>query len=393
MTQTSNPPNLIPELVRKYLRKPDEPDRLFPKNKKVEVVFLIEAVNAILPRTEGADDITIIKLPGTGYEVPMILPEKLQAVARRKMLAQLRDFRDRNLEKMKMYLSQLAEMYMYEKKKEKPTKVIVGFTKAREVKDNPEKWNCYIQPPGGDISDTTDVGMDGFCPACVAFGVAITNDILEFRSEASSKNEFKEAAGLKSRVEFDPAITFLDKEKSTATYTHIKVGEGVSWTGTSLYSEQHVLPGTIFVGKVTLEDVTENELIAFLSILSSLDRIGGRERIYGGIRVYLVGIRGGKYETVSALEIARYLAKEYGASTIVPSVDEIRRKVASFIKEKGFMEIDNAPFLELLENDEVWNQLWKNSVEYDKQVVQRILDLVKGAGKYTKAQEGGPEDD
>jgi len=389
MNQTPNTTNLIPESVSKYLRNPNEPDRVFPKNMKVEVVFLVEAVNAILPRTEGVDDITIVKLPGTEYEVPMILPEKLQAVARRKMLAQLRDFRDKNIESMRKYLTQLAELFTYEKggrKSSEKVRVVVGFVKAREVKDVPEKWNCYIQPPGGDVANATDVGMDGFCPACALFGVAITSDILEFRSEKDGRNEFNEAVGLKSRVEFDPAIAFLDKEKTVASYTHNKVSDGVSWTGMSLYSEQHVLPGTIFVGKVTLEDVTENELKAFLAVLSAIDRLGGRERIYGGIRVHLVGIRGGKYEAISALEIARYLARDYGDLTTMPSVEEIRNKVLAYINKKGFTEIKNTDFLSLLDNNDTWDKLWSDTIEYDRRVVERILDLVRGTGKYGQAQ-------
>ena len=91
------------EVVGKYLRSPDEKDRLFPKNKKIEIVFLVEAVNAILPRTEGVEDITLMKLAGTDYEVPVILPEKLQAVARRKLLAQLRSYKDLKPEKLGDY--------------------------------------------------------------------------------------------------------------------------------------------------------------------------------------------------------------------------------------------------------------------------------------------------
>jgi len=396
LSQTSNnekPKTLIPEEVKQYLREPDEPDRIFPKNKKVEVVFLVEAVNAILTRTEGVEDITIIKLPGTEYEVPVILPEKLQAVARRKMLAQLRNFRDAKPDELKKYLEKLVRIYSYKSKKRGggETEVSVNFVKAREVVNTPKDWNCYIQPPGGDISKATDVGMDGFCPACALFGVAITSNEVEFLKDG--KNTFGEAVGLKSRVEFDPAIAFLDKEKTVASYTHSKVSDGVSWTGMSLYSEQHVLPGTIFVGKVTLEDITENELKAFLAVLSAIDRLGGRERIYGGVRVHLVGIRGGRHETVSALEIAEHLAKDYGNSTVMPTVETVRDNVLKYVDKYSFKEIKSEDFLKLLDDNDIWDRLWSDTVEYDRKVVEKILELVRGTGKYEEQQQGDTGDD
>ena len=383
MNVSSTSPETLFQALGSYLREPNEPDRVFPKNKKIELVFLVEAVNAILPRTEGVEDITIIKLPGTEYEVPVILPEKLQAVARRRMLAQLRRFKDEKPDKLKVHLDKLVGMYKYDvKKKKRKEEVIISFIKAKAVLDSPQKWNCYIQPPGGDIKEATDVGMDGFCPACALFGTVITNTALEFYDTIDNKNVFGESVGVKSRVEFDPAIAFLDKEKSVAGYTHNKVSDGVSWTGRSLYEEQHVLPGTIFVGKVTLEDVTEAELKAFLAVLSAIDRLGGRERLFGGVRVHLIGIRGGSYEIVSALEIAKTLAKEYGEREYPPAIDEVVEKVVKLVEKKGFLRLDTEDFKKLMDNMTVWDSLWNDTVEYDKQIVKRVLDLIKGQGKY-----------
>ncbi len=378
MTQTLkeiNPEN-VGEKLKSWLRGVEEPDRVFTKNKKVEIVFLVEAVNVILPRTEGVEDITLFKIAGTEYEVPAILPEKLQAVARRRMLAYLRSYRDRNDEKMKEYLNKLAKIATFKtKKKGKETEVAVGFELAKKFLEPNEKWNCYIQPPGGDIKKTTDVGMDGFCPVCALFGVALDSNKISGIGD--------EAIGIKSRVEFDPAVAITDKTKSVAGYTHNKVSDGVSWTGQSLYKEPHVQPGTIFIGKVTLEDVTEPELKAFLATLSAIDRLGGRERIYGGVRIHLVGIRGGSYETVSAYEIARELVKEYGEK--LPDVNEVVEKVQKIISKKGFLEINTENFKKLVDDDTVWDKLWESTVEYDKQVIARVLDLVKGKEKYTLA--------
>ncbi len=376
-------PGNVSQYLGSYLRGGSEPDRVFPKNKKVEVVFLVEAVNAILPRTEGVEDITLIKLPGTEYEVPVILPEKLQAVARRRMLAQLRRFRDERPDKLTQHLNKVVGIYRYKvKKKGKEGEVIVSFIKAKNAAGNVQEWNCYIQPPGGDVREATDVGMDGFCPACTLFGTVITNTVLEFYDNLSNKNVFGESVGVKSRVEFDPAIAFLDKEKSVAAYTHNKVADGVSWTGMGLYNENHVVPGTIFVGKVTLEDVTEAELKAFLAVLSAIDRLGGRERLFGGVRVHLVGVRGGSYESTSALEIARSLARYYGEGEYPPAVEDVIARVNELISEKGFLPLDGGAFRKLLDDMDAWDSLWADAVEYDRQIVKRILDLIRGSGKY-----------
>jgi len=89
------------EGLRSWLRSRGERDRVFAKGKKIEVVFLVEAVNFALFRTEGVGDITLVRLPGTDLEVPVIMPQKLQAVARRKMLELLRAYRDANPNKLK----------------------------------------------------------------------------------------------------------------------------------------------------------------------------------------------------------------------------------------------------------------------------------------------------
>lgn len=387
MSQKEEAGGILPESLKDWLRDPQEQDRVYPKNKKIEIVFLIEAVNAILPRTEGVEDITLIKLPGTEYEVPVILPEKLQAVARRRMLAHLRRFRDANPEELKKHLEKLVNMYKIKaKKKGKEVEMPVSFIKAKQILDNPEQWNCYIQPPGGDISKATDVGMDAYCPACALFGTVITDETLEIRDTEKNRNIFAESVGVKSRVEFDPAFAIMDQEKSVASYTHNKVSDGVSWTGKSLYEEKHVVPGTIFVGKVTLEDVTEAELKGFLATLATLDRLGGRERLFGTIRVHLAGIRGGSYETVSALELARKLASKFGDRLYPPSVDEVLNELNKILVGSGdarFTPISTSEFKKLAENMETWDNLWKDTVEYDKQIVYRILKLIRGEEKIT----------
>ena len=337
-------------------------------------MFLVEAVNAILPRTEGVEDITLMKLAGTDYEVPVILPEKLQAVVRRRMLAQLRKYRDLKTEKLGEYLKKLVNVEVIKvRKEERP----VSFVKARKYVNDPKSWNCFIQPSGGETREkATDIGMDGFCPACMLFGAVLDKTHIEIirRDKKGETNVFGESVGIKSRVEFDPAFAISDQAVSVASYTHNKVADGVSWTGQSLFTEQHVVAGTIFVGRVVLEDVTETELKAFLAVLSAIDRLGGRERVFGTVRIHLLGIKGGSYETVSAYELARELAKEYGERLL--SIDEVKEKLKPKLEKLGFETISEDDYKKLLDNMELWDKLWEETTEFDRQVIRRILDIL-----------------
>ncbi|MEM1606102.1 MAG: type I-D CRISPR-associated protein Cas7/Csc2 [Fervidicoccaceae archaeon] len=381
MSQSQAPkvikPDNIGETYKDWLRTVDEPDRVFTRNKKIEVVFLVEAVNAILPRTEGVEDITLAKIPGTDYEVPVILPEKLQAVARRNMLSYLRDYYNRRGDEVKNYLKKLSEVFVpiedEEKKKSKKKGEPIGYIKAGEYLQK-GVWNCFIQPPAG---EGTDVGMDGFCPACALFGTLLDNTKVSGVGNIS--------VGLKSRVEFDPAFAISDRKVSVVPLTHNKVSDGLSWTGQSLFREFHVVPGTIFVGKVTLEDVTEQELKAFLAILATVARLGGRERVFGGVRTHLVGIRGGSYETTSALELAKKLIKKY--SERLPDVEEVVIELKQEIANKGFAtDMNQEEFRKLVDDDSTWRSLWESTLEYDRQVLLRVLQLQGVQDKYKEAE-------
>ena len=377
MSQVSNPHDIASQL-HNWLRNVDEPDRVFTKNKKVEVVFLVEAVNAILSRTEGVEDITLIKIPGTDYEVPAILPEKLQAVARRNMLSYLRSHYEREKKEIDSYLQKLSVVFNKSEEKTGGRRAkgegedVVGYVKASAFLKS-GGWNCFVQPPSG---EGTDVGMDGFCPACALFGTVLDNTKVSGIGNIS--------VGLKSRVEFDPAIAVSDRKVSVIPLTHNKVSDGVSWTGQSLFTEYHVAPGTIFVGKATLEDVTAAELNAFLATLLTITRLGGRERLFGGVRVHLVGVRGGSYETVSVLELASKLASSYGER--LPSVDEVLKVLKEELRSRGFItELDQEAVKRLAESDKMWSDLWKSTLIYDKQVLTRLLQLQGKEAAYAPA--------
>lgn len=349
------------ESVRPCLRKVGEEDRIYPKAKRVEVVFLVEAANFLLLRTEGPGFINAVTLPETGIEVPVILPEKLQAVTRRKMLHLLREYRDNAPEKVKEFVEKAEAL---------------GFTKAKEHSE--KGWNCTIQPPIAPSGEkATDLGMDGYCPACALFGAALTGDNVKVIDRQLS-------IGIKSRVHFDPAFA---TKRAIVPATHNKVTEGlISSTGQALYNEVHVEPGTVFVGRVVLTEVTEPELLAFLYTLAQVEEIGGRSAIYGTIRIHIVGVRCGKHSATTALSLAEELAKA-GKSNVNDALEYLK----GILNNKGFSLTTTEEILGNLENTEpegLFYQLWKSTIDYDEKWVNWVKELNVTKKQKTEEQKG-----
>lgn len=338
--------------VKSCLREVDEPGRLFPNGKRIEVVFTVEATNLLLLRTEGPGDINEATLPETGISVPIIQPQKLMAVVRRRMLQILRAHRDAGADLSK-YIKEAADL---------------GFEKA---KIHLEKgWNCTIQPPlaeRGGGERLTDIGMDGYCPSCTIFGAALT----QAQFSAASGNM---SIGIKSRVHFDPAFAIA---RMIQPETHNKVTEGhISTTGGALFSEIHVMPGTIFIGRVVLHDVTEPELLATLYSLATIEEIGGRSGVYGTIRVRLLGVRCGNHSVSTALELADEIA---GQGIAKPS--EIINHLEKKLQDLGFTLLgneDDTGRVDPSDPEGVIKDLWESSISYVKQLHKLITEMRSG---------------
>ncbi|MEM4972051.1 MAG: type I-D CRISPR-associated protein Cas7/Csc2 [Sulfolobales archaeon] len=310
MSQVSDPITQFLKENSGYLRNPDENDnRLFSKGRKIEVVYAIVSKGIPLFRTEGVGDVSEleINLGGKVISVPTILPEKIQAKLRRRMLEILRNNNDN--EKLRKDI-----LPNYEK---------LGFKKITTDNNGNKSWNCYVAPPTS--AGGTDIGLCGYCPSCNILGSIITRN--ELKILESKKKKKGTAYGLKSRVVHDPAFGTATYEAAVAELTHNKVGDGVSYTGMSLYQESHVLPGVVFIGKLAMYDVTELEAKLVLSSLSSISRMGGGETKYGSVQVIILGLNASDRETVSSYDITRYVIQKI-EEKLAPSEEEIKRKLA-----------------------------------------------------------------
>ena len=363
--------------LKPFLRDLEDKQRIFPNGKKIETIFVIQALNLLLLRTEGAGDINEASLPESGMSVPVIQPQKLMSVTRRRLLQVLRMYRDSCRDSLKKYIREAKEH---------------GFTKAEEHEIS--GWNCTIQPPlakGGEKA--TDLGMDGYCPACTIFGVVLTNTLLNIEvalrklgvnlTDAQLKALSRELnLGLKTRVHFDPAFA---TSRMIQPETHNKVLEGnIATTGGSLFTEIHVMPGTVFIGRAVMHDLTWPELLAVLYTLSTLEEIGGRAGVYGTIKVELLGIRGGTYTLLSSLELADEVVKSgYKKPT------EIVQFIRSKLKELGFHDLSNNEVLEMIDprcDNGTFEHLWASSLAYVKQVLDLVKELATSKSGQSRAK-------
>ncbi|MEM4086830.1 MAG: type I-D CRISPR-associated protein Cas7/Csc2 [Saccharolobus sp.] len=360
MSQVSDPITQFLKENSGYLRKPDENDnRLFSKGRKIEVVYAIISKGIPLFRTEGVGDVSEleINLGGKVVSVPTILPEKIQAKLRRRMLEILRNNNDN--EKLRKDI-----LPNYEK---------LDFKKITTDNNGNKSWNCYVAPPASEGG--TDIGLCGYCPACNILGSIITKNELKILGSEKKKGT---AYGLKSRVVHDPAFGTAIYDYAVAELTHNKVGDGVSYTGMSLFQEVHVVPGVVFIGKLAMYDVTELEAKLVLSSLSSISRMGGGETKYGSVQVIILGLNASDRETVSSYDITRYVIQKTEGKLVSPE-DVIKLSVEYLKNIKSFKiladpnkKIDEQNIQININNNEITTLWAKDNYNYSIAIVNYI---------------------
>lgn len=354
------------EANRDFLRDPKEPNRLFAKGCKIEGVYLIISKGIPLFRTEGVGDVTLltVKEADQEYTVPAILPEKIQAKIRRQMLEILRG---NAADDLKQVIKKYKEL---------------GFKKVGDD----GSWNCYIAPPlseGG-----TDIGMCGFCPSCTILGSIITDVELE---DAGT------SYGLKSRVQHDIAFAATIYEKAVSNLTHTKVGDGISYTGMALFEEPHILPGVCFIGKIVLSDVTKLEAKIVLSSLTSIARMGAGETKYGSVQVILLGLKAGRYESISSYDVVRHALSKTKGTYVTP--EEALKHTIEYIKDKDFnllftSENINASDIRSdvdLSPDDVKDIWSEDNYRYAEQILEYIRRVHPARVKRAQAREAPEE--
>lgn len=344
-----------------YFRVRGESDRVFSKGYKVEVVYAVISKGIPLFRTEGVGDISTVSMvvDKENYELPVILPEKIQAKLRRTMLEVLR-----------------REYSSFDQSTKKDIMEKAKNAKYKKVSLDKLEWNCFIAPPM-ERTQATDLGMCGYCPSCTILG-NITDDTV--------MDDIETAYGIKSRVAHDVAFSCVEYRQAVMELTHNKVAEGVSYTGQSLYSETHVAPGVVFIGKSTMFDVTPNEFALILESLSRITRMGGRETKDGSVEVRILGVRFGDRETVSSYDIVREILKANHGKMTDP--EEVIKKAKEILKNRGFLDVIIDGSVIKAGNIEVkldYKEVWYDSLDYASKIREFVM---RAEGKLGK-KEGG----
>lgn len=343
-----------------YLRGAGEKDRVFVKGRVIEAVFAFVSYGIPLLRTEGPGDVTTLDVATNNgvISVPAILPEKIQAKLRREMVEKLRSNMNGNI------LNVIKDKY----KK-------LGFQRIGEGED--WTWNCFIAPPI-EAARETDLGMCGYCPSCNLLGTIITPSMLRPQEKGISTTY-----GIKGRVLYEIAFATQPYKSAVAELTHNRVGDGLSYTGQSLYGEPHVLPGVVFVSKLAMYDVTRREAELVLSSLAEITRIGAGETKYGRVKTVLLGVKGGQRETLSSYEIARHVLEKQQRMT----PEQVLKEIAGFISGFGFKLLVDSGALESLEKldstveleQDFFERLWsEDNLSFATSVVNYVVGVERG---------------
>jgi len=350
------------EDVKNFLVPKDkvDPTLAVPRGRTVNVWVVIEAESELLVRHEGADDVTEFEV--AGVTVPGILNTKLQAVARRQALRTLYAFKDENPEKMQ-------ELYNMAKE--------LGVENAEALKD----WICYITPGARSEKKKKDETVKGgyctVCPNCMIYGYVA--------GEGGTYN-------VKSRVEGDayfglcPSKLCVVRRTFNAvddvTKTTYMEGQKGSETG-ALFTLSLVEPGTVFVGKLAVRDVSAAELLFVLYSLAKVDRIGGRVTHFGRVKVHIPVITFDYFEKGSGYEVAKALVgdRKVGLEEAINKVVELASGVVKAERR------DMADELRGLDKETVYKiaeEAWKDSLRFKASIEALVYGKEAKGGKKRK---------
>jgi len=349
--------------VKQWCVKREKPDpyNAIPKGRVANVFVILEAVSKLIIRQEQeTTDVTVIPSQH-GFNLPAILNPKFQSGAvRRQLLAMLHEWFDR---KGAEYVKILKE---YGYSSDRYTCVMRPYMKRGEAEKKriPEGFEGYC----------------GECPNCLIFGYAV-----------------QEGAGynVKSRVEGDLYVASVPSEKVISTTTFIAVDDigkttyrpeapETQRTG-ALYQFTLIEPGTLFVGKIAVKDVTCAELLLVLTALARTTRVGGRVTHFGEIKVHIPAILFSKFEIGSGYEIANSIVGKHGGEkvSLETVLNELGQYVTKFenlgtlVQDRGLA--DKLRALTEQETDAIILEAWKDTLVYKKS-----LDFFVGKGSEKK---------
>lgn len=144
-----------------------------------------------------------------------------------------------------------------------------------------------------------------------------------------------------------------------------------------MYSELHVAPGVVFIGKSTAYDLTKNEFEVVLDALASITRLGGGETKYGSVETRILGVKFSEKETISSYDIMREIVGKHKGEMMDP--EDYVREVRDILKGKGFTDYSYQVN---------YKEVWEDSLDYAEKIREFIKIVENKTGGKSKQEEG-----
>ncbi len=336
-----------------------DPKVVVPRGRVVNLLVTIHAQNELLIRHEGGEDVSLASIGNEKY--PIILNEKVQSAWRRNLLKILR--RD------------------YDKHKQEIDKIRGNGN---------DDWECMIRPTvsaKGKDEKTKEEKMGGLCrecPSCMTFGFAV--------AENADYN-------LKSRVQGDLFISTTPEQKSVVVRTFNAIDDvtkttfieaGGTRTG-SLFRLSLVKENTVFVGKVSLNDVSPAEFALLTLSLATTTKIGGNTTDFGNVSISIPAVVLSPYEVSSGLDLFKVTK---GTENVEEIHAKIKERANQYNEKEGiayvFDDLGKTITEKLTKNGEIDHEIveeaWRNGIAL-RQSIEKFINKDKGKKKSEKEEE------
>jgi CRISPR-associated protein Csc2 len=167
------------------------------------------------------------------------------------------------------------------------------------------------------------------CPRCVLFGAVSTE-----KKGGSRWN-------IKHRIEYSSAYSIETYEDISEMMTFNAVDVRTQSTGQALGYTENIEPIAHFPSVITLNSITEEELIWYLKILLATKSYGAESRVKGDVTNEIIGIAAGYEEIMTSLEFSLELA-DNGLTDPMNTTYKMLQKYASIAAFPDRIRILNA---------------------------------------------------
>jgi len=159
------------------------------------------------------------------------------------------------------------------------------------------------------------------CPRCTLFGAVTTE-----RGRAAGGDRWN----IKHRIEYSTAYSIEPYEDISEILTFNAVSDATQSTGQALGVTENIQPMVNFPSVITLNSVTQHELIAYLKTLMGCKSYGAETRVKGDTVNHILGIAAGYEELITSLEFNLELSSVDLKDDLLQKTNEILQKYAKY---------------------------------------------------------------